>query len=168
MNKVDVLVRGLSAEDFGLMKSMMEAAKIDNYRTIDILVQDINDVDTASTGIAMGKVCGRMVKDYYKTLYILPGPKQLRPYEANRKTRKEAWETLQTITQELQGEQKVESCSWRYATVCLPGQKKIIVYEDKKPNNVDGDVFISRKDSDTLLKLKEAFKAEAVIIGEEA
>jgi len=87
----------------------------------------------------------------------------------NLRYRHDAWNELQKIKKLLEGELvDNRNDGWQYATVYLPGQKKIVIYEGDKPQDVEGDIFITKADSKLLLDVKEAFKAEAVVIGEES
>jgi hypothetical protein len=166
---VEILVRGLGPRDAEFLGRVMAAAKINEWNIRDVLVESLSKLDMMEVGIAMGKVCGRMVKDHVKKLFILPTVKQLQPRDQNVRHRTDAWSKLKKVKDFLEGKQEDEESggSWRYATVHLPGQKKIIIYETVKPQGVEADIFISKTDSKLLLKMKEAFRAEAVIIGEE-
>jgi hypothetical protein len=164
--ELGILVRGLSPEDVQFLAKMMVAVEIKKWKIRDILVEDLDKSSPIQIGIAMGQVCGRMVKNHVKKLFILPTIKQLQPSDQNAKHRAQAWEQLKETKDFLEGS-KESGNDWRYATVHLPGQKKIIIFETVKPPGVEGDIFISRDDSNLLLKIKEAFRAEAVIIGEE-
>lgn len=162
---IQVLVRGVTKEEEEFLGKMMSAAKIEDWKLIDILIENVVHLNI---GIAIGQICGRQVQDKVKKLFVLPTIKQLKPnVDENRVHRQEAWTKLQEIKDFLEGKDTGIGDSWQYATVCLPGQKKIVIYETAKPPHVEGDIFISRKDSNLLLKMKEAFRAEAVLIGEE-
>jgi hypothetical protein len=167
---VEVLVRGLGQGDKEFLGKVMSVAGIEDWTVRDVLVENLSKQEMIEVGVAMGKVCGRMVKNHVKKLLVLPTIKQLQPQDQNLRHRKEAWDKLQDLKRFLGGEQEDKKFggSWQYATIHLPGQKKIVIYETAKPPGVEADVFISRKDSDLLLKLKNAFRAEAVVIGEES
>jgi hypothetical protein len=164
---ISVFMRGAAKEEEEFLGKIMSAAKIEDWKIVDTNI--VNPKATyLDVGIAMGQICGRHVKSNVKKLFILPTVKQLKPTNENRVHRQKAWTKLQEIKDFLDGKGQNEiGDSWQYATVCLPGQKKIIIYETAKPPNVEADIFISRTDSNLLLKMKEAFRAEAVVIGEE-
>ncbi len=166
--EVQVLVRGLSSGDIEFLAKVMHAGNIQEYRVRDVLVENLNKIPMIDVGIAMGNVCGRLVKNNVKKLFVLPTIKQLLPHERNLKYREDAWSKLKKVKDFLEGKQKIDESGggWQYATVHLPGQKKIVIYETIPPD-IEADVFISKADSNLLLKMKEAFRAEAVLIGEE-
>ena len=163
---ISVFVRGIAKEEEEFLGKMMSAAKIEDWKVVDTNIVNPK-VTYLDVGIAMGEICGRHVESNVKKLFVLPTIKQLKPCDKNRAHRQEAWAKLQEIKDFLEGKSSKIGDSWQYAAVCLPGQKKIIIYETTRPPNVKGDVFISREDSNLLLKMKEAFRAEAVLIGEE-
>jgi hypothetical protein len=167
--KVEILVRGLGSGDVEFLGKVMTAVGIKAWGVRDILVEDLNKLDVIEVGVAMGKVCSRMVQSHVRKLFVLPTVKQLQPQDQNLRYRADAWSKLQDVRDFLEGKQedKESGGSWQYATVHLPGQKKIVIFETAKPPGVEADVFISRTDSNLLVKMKEAFRAEAVVIGEE-
>jgi len=164
--ELGVLVRGLGPKDSTFITKIMTAINIKEWKIKDILVEDLSKSNPIEIGVAMGEVCGRVIKDHVKKLFVLPTIKQLQPSDKNRKYRSEAWSQLQEVKNLLDGN-KESGSNWQYATVHLPGQKKIIIFETIRPPGVEGDIFISREDSTLLLKIKEAFRAEALIFGEE-
>jgi hypothetical protein len=167
--RVEVLVRGLGSGDKEVVTRMMHAADINEWKIKDIAVEDINKQEKVDVGIAMGSVCGRLVKNHAKKLFILPTVKQLQPHEQNSKYRQEAWSKLQEAKKFLEEDHVVSepSGNWQYATVYLPGQKKMVIYETEPPPSVEADILMSKSDSKLLLRIKEAFRAEAVVIREE-
>ena len=166
MTKVCVFVRGALKEEFDFIGKMMDAAGLSNWTGIDLSIHNTND--PVEIGIAMGKICGRIVKPICKNLFIIPTTKQLLPTEQNKKNRQDAWSKLQEVKDFLEEDNDIRTNgSWQHAIVHLPGQKRICVYEGPKPPKIEADVFISREDSDLLLRVKEAFRAEALIIQEE-
>jgi ribosomal protein S13 len=169
---VHVCFRSSTADDLSFVKKILSAVGLEEQaeihdlssKDIDALPKNINKL------IAFGKVTARLANEYAKTIFELPGLENLRLFEKNKKHRKEAWEQLQKIKKEVDNTQDddITDSNWRYSIIDLPGQKKICVFETQKPSHIQADIFISKEDSHLLLKMKEAFKAESVIIqGEE-
>jgi len=164
-----VYVRSPTSDDKEVLHKMLSAAQISDYILHDVSAEDINKAPIVDLALAIGQVCERMLHGKAKTVFTIPNLKQLKPDPKNTEHRKSAWEIIQRVKKILIGQETRESTniSWQHAVVYLPGGRKMCIYEENLPIDVDADVFISRTDSDLLLKLKEAFQAESVIIGKE-
>jgi len=162
---VDVFVREIDNGDLQHVEKICIAAGISNFRIFNLKIDDpTKRSDPADIGIAFGEKCGRLVKSCVEKLIVLPPIDKLKPTEKNRDSRKKAWEQLKQFIDELRGQDIILPTSWKYAILPV-GDKRICVYEGQKPP-IEADIYISKDESALLLKLKEAFKADAVVIAE--
>lgn len=162
---VHVFIRMPSPADKELLYKMFTAANITEWILHDLSTEDINKAPVVDVGIAIGKVCERIVKGKARMLFDLPLLKQLTPIAANTEYRKQAWDILQRVKKILDGEEKVNEQNgetWKHVMVYLPGGRKLCVYENEIPIDVQADIFIHKQDCELLLKLKEAFGAEGI------
>ena len=171
-DRVHVYLRSSEIGDLDLVKRMLIAAKLIEVSEIyNISTKDIESTpEKVENAIVFGKITARLLLDRANRIFELPGVELLRPLEKNLKVRQKAWEQIQEIKKILENAPRAENTdsNWRYSIIDLPGQKKICVFETEKPSHIKADIFISKADSNLLLKMKEAFKAESVIIqGEE-
>jgi len=167
--RLAVFFRGMKTEDLELAKKILGAAEIPEFRTYDLSVEDLEKTPPEEQiGIAFGSVAARKANGFVNKLFILPTINQLIKKKGNERHRKKAWALMPEVRQVLEGKQEERlgaGGDWRYAMLPL-GQKQVCVYEGKKPITVEADVYISKPELDLLLKAKEAFRADAVLIQE--
>lgn len=167
--QLHVYTRNPTQDERELLRKMLTAGGISDWILHDISAEDLNKAPIVDLGLAIGKVCERAVVGKARTLMSVASFKQLTLNPSNVDARKVAWETVQKLKRILDGKEIGEQkcISWQHALVYLPGNKRMCIYEKDIPTDVEADIFISRTDSNLLLKLKEAFQAESVIIGKE-
>ncbi|RLF68163.1 MAG: hypothetical protein DRN26_00405 [Thermoplasmata archaeon] len=168
MKEIGVFVRDASPEELEFTKKILSSLELDEtkYEIINLDLIELKSDNMFSYGIAFGRVCGRLVKDHVKDLLVLSPLPKLRPSPNNSKHRKEAWEKLTAFKERIErGVETNIDGDWQYAILSL-GEKRVCIFEKNKPTDIEADVFISRADSNLLLAMKEAFRAEAVVIGE--
>lgn len=165
--RLAVFFRGMKTSDLELAKKVLGAAKIDEFRTYDLSVEDLEKTPpNENVGVAFGKIATRKASGFVNHLFEMPTTSQLQKKKGNELHRKQAWEIVQRVALILGGKQEEQlgaSGDWRYAMLPL-GTKNVCVYEGKKPVTVEADVYISKPELDLLLKAKEAFRADAVLI----
>jgi len=161
-----VYVRGEKEGDRDLLTRLFAASHIDNWELRDLNTQSLASFKPTMVAVAMGRVCGNIIKNHAQQVFVFPTINRLLPEDGNQDSRQEAWELLPQVKaalEESQIEENSTSSSWRHATIYI-GSKKLCVYEEKRPPGIQADVFISKSDLDLLLRVKEAFKADAMLI----
>jgi len=162
---VILFVRKLTPARKQVLEKIIEFLGLkDNNDVCDLDYFDPLSVGKIEQGVAFGEVCARLVSPNVKKLWVLPPLEKLEPIPKNNDTRAKAFEQVRNIKEELLT-QVMPTTTWH--TILQIGEKKVCAYHGTKPQEVEADIFISRQEYESLLRLKEAFKAEFISIVQE-
>jgi hypothetical protein len=145
---------------------MLAAAQIPEWVIIDLSRTDPESVPPCEHGLCFGSVCARLVTEYVVVdkLYTFPALSSLEPRQENKATRARAWALIQEVKRELDGEVPKDEGNGGdgFCVILKVDDKRICVYDGKKPDDIEVDAFLDKESVRLLFKIKEAFKADEV------
>ncbi len=167
--KVVVYVRGISKKNHELVDKILTAVGLKDWEVIDLnTISPAGDIEE-HLGIAFGKTSSRLAKKYTPNVYTLPPFDKLVLCEENAEHRANAWALLRHIKQVAEAPRKMEEAkstekNWEHVIMTI-GKKQVCIYEGEKPRLESAiDCYLSRDDCRLVLAIKEAFKAEMIML----